>query len=215
MKPPIIWISLITLRNDSTNTNTYKVLFWTLAHLLHDPALQSTIREETAPAVRPDAPLSLPYLMDSCPWLSALFHEALRVCSASSSIRFVTTPTSVGGKELPAGSRVIVPFRQLHFDGSVYGPDVDAFAPERFIRSKALAHSSSYRPFGGGISYCPGRFIARQEVGVFVALLLARFKVELAGDTKMPELDVEKPTTGLMSPRPGEDVLLRLTPRAL
>ena len=177
--------------------------------------LLSTVREETATAVRPDAPLSLPYIMDSCPWLSALFHEALRVCSASSSIRLVTTPTSIGGKELPAGSRVIVPFRQLHFDSNVYGPDVDDFAPERFIRSKTLTHSSSYRPFGGGISYCPGRFIARQEVGVFVTLVLARFKVEVAGDMKMPELDAEKPTTGLMSPKPGEDVLLKLTPRLL
>lgn len=151
--------------------------------------------------------------MDSCPWLSALFHEALRVCSASSSVRVVTAPTSIGGKELPVGCRVLVPFRQLHFDSSVYGPDVNSFVPERFIRSKKLSHSSSYRPFGGGLSYCPGRFIAQQEVSVFVALVPVRFNVEVVGDKKLPDLDVGKPTNGLIGPKPGEDVILKLTPR--
>ena len=199
------------VETDSTNTNTYKVCFWAMAYLLHDPILLKTIREETAPGVRPVAPVALQYLMESCPWLSALFREALRVCSASSSICLVTSPTSIGGKKFSVGSRVVVPFRQMHFDGGVYGYDVDTLVPERFIRSNTLTHSPSYRPFGGGISYWPGRFIARQEVAVFIALVLARFNVEVVGDRKFPELDAEKPTTGLMSPNPGEDVLLQLT----
>lgn len=102
----------------------------------------------------------------------------------------------------------------MHFDGSVYGPDVDMFVPERFIRSKTLSHSSSYRPFGGGVSYCPGRFIARREFAMLVALVLARFDVEVVGDNKFPDLDSGKPTIGLISPKPGEDVLLKLTPRS-
>lgn len=125
----------------------------------------------------------------------------------------MTAPTFIGGKELPTGSRVVVPFRQLHFDGSVYGPDVNSFVPERFIRSKTLDHSPSYLPFGGGISYCPGRFLARDEFSVFVALVLSRFDVEVVGDKKVLELDTMKPSTGLLSPKPGEDVLLRLAPR--
>ena len=108
---------------------------------------------------------------------------------------------------------MVVPFRQMHFDGGVYGYDVDALVLERFIRSNTLTHSPSYRPFGGGISYWPGRFIARQEITVFIVLVLPRFNVEVVGDSKFPELDTEKPTTGLMSPKSGEDVLLQLTSR--
>ena len=176
-------------------------------------SLLDRINEEIQPAIPRNGDISLPYLKDSCPQLAAIFHEALRLCSASSSMRLVTAPTRIGGKQLPVGSRVVVPFRQMHFNDSVFGPDVDAFDPERFIKSKNLVHSSSYRPFGGGISYCPGRFIARQEVAVFVALLLKMYDVEVAGDGKFPELDSGKPTTGLMSLKEGEDVLLKLTPK--
>ncbi|KAL9095448.1 MAG: hypothetical protein Q9165_002319 [Trypethelium subeluteriae] len=199
-----------------TNTNTYKVLFWTMAYMLHNPDLLDIIRKETAPALRPedsDTPFSLSYLMDSCPYLAGVFHEALRLCSASSSIRLVTAPITIGGKKLPQGSRVIVPFRQMHFDGRYFGQDVDSFNPERFVKNKNLTHSPSYRPFGGGISYCPGRFIARQEVGVFITLLLHRFDVGLGGNRKFPELNNEKPTTGLMDPKPGEDVHVVLRPK--
>ena len=151
--------------------------------------------------------------MDSCPYSAAVFHEALRMCSASSSIRLVTSPTAIGGKILPKGSRVIVPFRQMHFDDEYFGANVNEFDPERFVKNKKLTHSPSYRPFGGGISYCPGRFIAHQEVMVFLALLLGRFEPRVVGNGKFPQLDNSKPTTGLMSPRNGEDVLVELTPK--
>ncbi|KAF7511886.1 hypothetical protein GJ744_003119 [Endocarpon pusillum] len=199
----------------STNTNTYKLLFWALAHLLQDPDLLATIRDETAPAIKPGKGVSIPYLIDSCPWLSALFNEVLRVYDGVSSTRLVTAPTSIGGKALPVGSRVVVPVQQLHFNRSIYGPDVNEFAPERFIRSKNLTHSSSYRPFGGGTSYCPGRLLARQEVSVFIALALARFDVEIVGERGVPVVDKGLPAGGVMSPKPGEDLLLRLSPRSV
>ena len=114
---------------------------------------------------------------------------------------------------LPEGSRVIIPFRQLHIDEDAYGSDADNFNPERFVRSKTLVHSASYRPFGGGVSYCPGRFLAKQEVVLFIALVVARFDVKVAGNGHFPQMNDMKPTTGLMSPRDGEDVLLELRPK--
>ena len=81
------------------------------------------------------------------------------------------------------------------------------------MRNEKLGHSSSYRPFGGGLSYCPGRLIARQEVAVFVAVMLKRFDVDVVGDGRLPKLDDRKPSTGMMSPGVGEDVLVKLRPR--
>lgn len=198
-----------------TNTNTPRVCFWSLAYLLHSSELMSQVNEEIDPAFsKESARETLSFLMDSCPWLTGLFHEALRLCSASSSIRLVTAPTTIGGKNFPVGSRVMVPFRQMHFDQRVFGDDIEGFHPERFVEKKGLTNSTSYRPFGGGISYCPGRFIARQEVAVIIALLLRGYKTEVVGDGKFPELDAGKPTTGLMDVKAGEDVLLKLTPRS-
>lgn len=197
-----------------TNTNTPRVCFWSLAYLLHSPGLMSKVNEEVDPAFAKESTQeTLSFLMDLCPWLTGLIHETLRLCSASSSIRLVTAPTTISGKTLPVGSRVIVPFRQMHFDERVFGGDIEGFRPERFVENKGLVNSTSYRPFGGGISYCPGRFIARQEVCVIIALLLRGYKTEVVGDRKFPELDAGKPTTGLMDAKVGEDVLLKLTPR--
>lgn len=108
---------------------------------------------------------------------------------------------------------MVLPLRQLHLNSSVFGTDVNEWVPQRFVRNEKLGHSSSYRPFGGGLTYCPGRLIARQEVTVFVAVMLKRFDVEVVGDGKLPRLDGRKPSTGMMSPGPGEDVLVRLRSR--
>lgn len=198
----------------SVNTNTYKVCFWVMAYIIHSPQLYETIRVETAAAIRLDGGIDVAYLHSSCAHLESLFNEVLRFASASSSIRTVASPTVIGGKLFPTGARVMFPFRQLHYNEAVYGDDAASFDPDRFMRNKSLARGSSYRPFGGGTSYCPGRFIARQEVYYVVTLILHRFDIRLmgppgpGGKPAFPIMDEWKPTTGLMSPVSGADVLI-------
>ncbi|KAF2014264.1 cytochrome P450 [Aaosphaeria arxii CBS 175.79] len=196
------------------NTNTYKVCFWALAYILNDPDLLHKVQQESAAAFQADGTLSTKQLMDSSPWIAAVFHEALRWCSASTSLRLVTAPTIIGGKELPVGSRVAVPARQTLFMPEAFGDDADVFNPERFIRDEKLTKSPSYKPFGGGTTYCPGRFIARQECSVVIAILLKNFNTDVLGEGKAPELDLTKPTTGLVTPKDGQDVIVRLSPKS-
>ena len=109
------------------------------------------------------------------------------------------------------------PFRQFHFDPAIYGDDVEKFVPERFMRDEVLVKGKGYRPFGGGTTYCPGRFVAKQEVFCFVATVLQRFDVKLAsqgvikgGEQAFPRLDRKKPSLGVMDPVKGDDVILRV-----
>jgi len=37
------------------------------------------------------------------------------------------------------------------------------------------------RPFGGGVSYCPGRVFAEKQIMDFLAQMVGRFKVEVIG----------------------------------
>lgn len=80
---------------------------------------------------------------------------------------------------LRKGTKVFAPTRQLHFDPLVFGTNVYDFDPERFLRNRELNKSNNFRPFGGGITHCPGRWLAMKEILVCVALILTRFEVEV------------------------------------
>ena len=93
------------------------------------------------------------------------------------------------------------------------------FDSERFLRRKNLHKSPTYRPFGGGSTYCPGRFIARQEVVAFVAFVLKRFEMEIpkAGidgvSNTYPQLEEMEPCLGVMGPVQGNDLMVRIRRR--
>lgn len=191
---------------------------------MNDHLLLASIRKEIQPAVRAStSPNNLAERLDRCTHLDAVFHEVLRVTSASSSIRNVLSPLVVGGKYLRAGTKVLIPYRQLHLDENVFGANARSFDPDRFLNNKDLSKSPSYRPFGGGTTHCPGRFLARREILTFVALVLDRFDMELATmggggrgngekENGFPRIEDEKPCLGVMGPANGSDLALLVSP---
>ena len=194
-----------------------------MAHLLHDAKLLDTIRAETAQTICDDE-INLDQLMNCCPRLEALFFEVMRLTASLTTMRKILSPTEIGGKILPQGYRVLVPYRQLHFNEDAFGEDVSEFDPERFLVNKSLAHNPAFRPFGGGANLCPGRFIARQEVVVFIALILHRFDIERVErsdltqkstpSNRLPNLSMSRPCLGIMGPADGEDVIIDVKQRA-
>lgn len=104
----------------------------------------------------------------------------------------------------------------MHFSPTVFGSDVAKFNPTRFLYSKNLAKSTSFRPFGGAASHCPGRFLARREVLMFTALILNRFDISLATkggqEPKMPKMDDSLPSGGVLTPVAGDDLILKVRP---
>ncbi|KAF7511587.1 hypothetical protein GJ744_004175 [Endocarpon pusillum] len=141
-------------------------------------------------------------------------------------MREVIAPTVIGGKVLRKGRKLMVPYRQLHLNGDAWGPTTYDFVPERFINDKGLYCSPSYRPFGGGNTLCPGRFLARKMVFTTVALLLSIYDVSLvptqpeangslrqAGTAqRFPRVDDTRPRLGALGPVRGDDCILVLKP---
>ncbi len=177
------------------------------------------------------------YLQEHCPLLASVYLEVLRIDTTVIIERTVLRATQLGRYTLPPGAKLIVPFRQLHLDGAVFGNDAARFAARRFERTPALARSANLGPFGGGANMCPGRYLARREVFAFVVLLLHRFDVSLAadaaattGDSKVgksagysagvsrappfPRRDMAKMTAGgTVYPVEGDDVVVVVKPR--
>lgn len=192
----------------SINANAYKLCFWMLAYLLFDEKLFSTIRAEIEPAFE-NGTTNLNHLLENCPRLESVYDEILRLSNSPIGARTVTADAVVGGKTLFVGTKILMPYRQMHFDDAVFGSNVKEFDSKRFL-NRDLTRSSSYRPFGGAATLCPGRFLARREVYMFIAMILYRFDISLATQNGVlppfPPLDEEKPTGGMMGPAAGHDI---------
>lgn len=186
-----------------------------MSYILFDNDLYASIRAETLPAVR-DGELDMQYLAEKCPILRSVYYEALRLRKRDLAFRKVEQDTEIGGKLLRGGNFAIVPVCQLHDNEDVFGSDASRFSPDRFLKRQDLTGSPSYRPYGGGKTYCPGRFFAMQEIFGFVALLIHRLDVQLASPGQcFPIPDEGLLTLGISRPVPGSDLWVTLSDKSV
>lgn len=201
--------SVILMTLYRINANAYKSCFWTMAYVLSDPALIADLRAEIAPVLAEGA-ANLESKMDRLPLLESVYLESLRLSSSSGTIRKVQYSTDIGDMTLQSGANVVIPYRQLHRNEEVFGGNADQFEPRRFFDNKELRRSPSFKPFGGGTTYCPGRFLARNEVMTFLAVLLHRFDVSLVPNQPFPKMDTRKISLALLDPEHGEDLMVHV-----
>ena len=204
----------------SINANAYKLVFWIISYLLFEPELMDEIKAEIDPAFSAgkfSAP-DLTYLIESCPLLVSTCEEVLRLTIWSMGTRTVQSDTIIGGKKLRKGRKLLMPYRAMHFDTTIFGSDATSFNPRRFMEKTTLVNSKSYRPFGGAAHYCPGRFLARREVQMFTAVMLKRFDLSIvnrgskSGKAPFPKMDDTLPSGGIQSPLKGQDIIVRVRP---
>ncbi|KAL4935326.1 cytochrome P450 [Aspergillus oleicola] len=223
----------------------FKTAFWVVSCILDDPTLVEAITEEIRPAAAlgpDDVRIDHHYLSEKCPKLDSLFGEVLRLTMTSPMARDVVSTTTIGGRQLREGRRVLwiqitmnddqILYRQLHLDPTTWGPTPETLQPERFLQDSTLRSNISYRPWGAGKNACPGRFLAKKAVFTFIACLFGQFDVSQragghidhatgAGDKgtsssmgkALTRADMSKPTPGIASIADGKDVLLQLRRR--
>lgn len=194
------------------NSNVNNAAFWVLAHILFDEQLRQAVKQEVDAAWKSEH-LDIKFLCANATILDNTFHECLRLKAGAMMGRKVLAPTSIGGKMLKPGGTVLIPSRQLHSNGNVWGVDHQQFDESRFAKNDGLLRHSSYRPFGGGVSLCPGRKMAKEQVFAFVAILIHRFNIKLNPDTRQafPQLNVSTPALGVTSPAKGMDIFVDLS----
>ena len=148
----------------------------------------------------------------------------MRLTKRDIGIRKVVAPTFLGGKLLSPGNAAILATCQLHENQGIFGRNIHEFDASRFLKKPELSRSPSFKPFGGGRTYCPGRVFAMQEIFSFIAFLFHRWDIQLApaiGDNslpcqqpKFPAADDSTITLGIVRPLPGHDVWVNLTYRS-
>ena len=130
------------------NANNSKICFWLVSHILFDTILLEVVRKEVAPSIS-NGKIDIQYIINQCQLLDASFNEILRLATGASSARSVTETTTIGDKTLCAGAKILVPYRQLHYDEQFFGPDINTFNPYRFFDNKDLHKSLVFQTVWG------------------------------------------------------------------
>jgi cytochrome P450 len=107
---------------------------------------------------------------ESDEYMQAVISETLRVRPVVPMVvRVLQEPLSVGGHELPKGTRVVPSIYLTNRNPRVYEAP-NEFMPERFLESSP--ETFSWIPFGGGIRRCIGASFATLEMKLILQTVL-------------------------------------------
>lgn len=105
-------------------------------------------------------------------YLDAVITETLRLRPVISVVvRKLMQPVEIGGRELPAGVRVVPSIYLMHRRPELY-PGPEDFRPERFLDQPPGTYT--WIPFGGGVRRCLGAAFAQFEMSVVLGELVRR-----------------------------------------
>jgi cytochrome P450 family 110 len=150
-------------------------LAWALYELHRHPAVLARLRNELD-ALGPDPD---PELLVKQPYLRAVCDETLRLHTIVAEVARITRlRRELLGHAVPPGTGVAVSISAIHHDSSLY-PAPDEFRPERFLERSYGPFE--YLPFGGGHRRCPGAALSDYEMAITLAIIVARWELELAG----------------------------------
>ncbi|XP_037537700.1 5-beta-cholestane-3-alpha,7-alpha-diol 12-alpha-hydroxylase [Nematolebias whitei] len=212
--------------------NTGPSSFWLLLFLLKHPEAMKAVREEvdkvlkeTGQEVQPGGPLIdlTREMLTKTPILDSVVEETLRLTAAPLLTRAVLQDMTLklaDGREyfIREGDRMaIFPYSAVHVDPEIH-PDPLTFKHDRFLNPDGSKKTEFYKagkkvkyynmPWGAGVSMCPGRFFATNELKQFVFLMLVYFEFELKNpDEEIPEIDIKR--WGFGSMQPVRDVQFR------
>ncbi|XP_069013710.1 5-beta-cholestane-3-alpha,7-alpha-diol 12-alpha-hydroxylase-like [Embiotoca jacksoni] len=212
--------------------NTGPSAFWLLLFLMKHPEAMTAVKEEvdkvlkeTGQEVKRGGPLinlTRDMLMKT-PVLDSAVDETLRLTAAPLLTRAVLedmTLKMADGREysIRKGDRMSVfPYSAVHVDPDIHS-DPHSFKYNRFLNPDGSKKTDFYKsgkrvkyynmPWGAGVSMCPGRFFATNELKQFIFLMLVYFEFELKDpDEKIPGIDFRR--WGFGSMQPDRDVQFR------
>lgn len=158
-------------------------LAWGFSLLARNPDQRAQLESE---ASRLNGRLPAWEDLPNLPYARMVFEESLRLYPPIWALaRQAKADDCVGGYAIKAGGDIVVPPFLTHRHPE-YWPQPDKFEPERFAPDAAKARPKfAYYPFGGGPRLCIGQSFALMEGQIALAIIAARFRLELAPGEKL------------------------------
>jgi cytochrome P450 len=149
-------ITLLLAGYETTATS----IGWAFERLLRTPAALRRLTDEVKEG-------------ESTEYLDAVIKETLRVRPVIPEVfRAPSETVELGGYSFPAGTQMAAAILLVQLDPRLYGPDPQAFRPERFLDGAPEPYT--WVPFGGGVRRCLGAAFAQLEMRVVIAAVLRR-----------------------------------------
>ncbi|TVU46953.1 hypothetical protein EJB05_06527, partial [Eragrostis curvula] len=147
--------------------------------------------------------------IQSLPYLEAIVKETMRLHPVSPLLmpRQSRLDTSVGGYDIPAGTRVLVNVWAIGREPEVWETPME-FRPERFLGSSLDVRGRDFEllPFGSGRRMCPGLNLGMKMVQLSLSNLLHAFAWRRPNGVSVEDVSMEEKnglsvTRRLASPR--------------
>lgn len=151
-------------------------------------------------------------------YLHAFLQECLRLFPpVGMMMRLNRYEEHFAGYKVPAGTNLVIPVHLLHRHPKYWGPDAEAFQPERWLVDKngsgGVASGGidtkgfTFLPFSAGGHNCIGYKFATMEAKLIMAHMVRALRVEIAPSQR----DVEHTFTTLitMNTKPGFMVVVK------
>ncbi|PVH32675.1 hypothetical protein PAHAL_9G457600 [Panicum hallii] len=192
---------ILDLIGGGTDTSAVTVE-WAMSELLRNPEVLAKATEELDRVIGRDrlvAEEDIPNL----PYMEAVVKETMRLHPVAPLLtpRLCREDVSVGGYDVPAGTRVLINIWAIGRDPAVWEAPM-AFRPERFVGSGVDVKGQDLEllPFGSGRRMCPGIGLGLKMVHMILANLLHAFAWRLPDGVAAEDLSMEE-TFGLTVPR--------------
>ncbi|XP_069771003.1 7-alpha-hydroxycholest-4-en-3-one 12-alpha-hydroxylase [Narcine bancroftii] len=212
--------------------NTGPSAFWLLIHLCHCPQALRAVRAEVDQllaqsgqrVVAGGPPVNLTLnMLERTPVLDSVVEETLRLYAAPLLLRAVICDMELAMADgrrywLRKGDRLgLFPHISMQMDPEVH-PQPHSFQFDRFLAADGTRKTNFYKrgqklkyynmPWGAGVSMCPGRFFATNELKQFIFLMLCYFDFELLNPQE-PIPPIDSTRWGFGSMQPSHDVQFR------
>lgn len=200
--------------------NTIPAVFWALFYILRDSKAVETITQEINTNLPyfsldelPDEEIWTPEQLNSCVYLDSAVNEVLRIAGAAFLTRKCKQEAQLvlqDGRTLTVKPNEIIAYFAgvTHIDPKLF-PEPEKFIFDRFL-NKNPDTIPGYLPFGAGKHMCPGRFFAKNEMKISVAILLRYTEYKLIDTDKIPQPKEQRVGVGVAPPNEDIPIMYRL-----
>ena len=173
----------ILMAGEDTTSNS---ISWAIYYLAQSPEIVSQIREEATQVYGVDEWPATHKQLSELAYTNAVVQETLRIKPTTPQLYLeAKDEVIVENLVIPKGTKVILQ-NKVAQTMEQYFSQPDQFMPERWLKSACPfleKHSPEVvKTFGAGPRFCPGKYLAENEMTILLSALCKKFNMELAVD---------------------------------